>query len=66
MTRSALETIARLLHTAAQNVGLEGLLVILGTAALSVAAGYFHPAGPLIVTGTVLTTLGFAVALRAK
>jgi hypothetical protein len=45
-------------------IGLEGILLIVGTAALASAAAWFHPVGALVVVGAVSLTLGFAVALR--
>lgn len=54
------------LASVANWVGLEGVLLIGGTACLAVFAETFHPAGAFAVVGVVTVLLGFAVALRAK
>lgn len=54
------------LRTVAAAVGLEGFLVITGTAALAAGTSYLHPAGPWLVSGAVALGTGFAVALRSR
>lgn len=44
-------------------VGVEGFLLIAGTAALAIGASYFTPAGPWLVVGAVLLLLGLATAI---
>lgn len=63
--RAALLSLMSLSTAVARGVGLEGLLILFGTAALSIAASFFSPAGPWLVWGIVGLTLGFAVAWRA-
>lgn len=63
--RTALVSLIAVLAAGARLVGFEGLLVIVGTACLAVAAGFVHPAGPWAVIGGVTLLLGFAVAWRS-
>lgn len=48
------------------NVGLEGAFLVFGTVCLSVAAGFFHPAGPWFVVGVMSVLAGIALALPAR
>jgi hypothetical protein len=55
---------AQALRVVAGWIGLEGVLLIVGTVALASAAAWFHPVGALVIVGVVTLSLGFAVALR--
>jgi membrane protein implicated in regulation of membrane protease activity len=47
-------------------LGLEGFLLIAGTAALAVGASYLGPAGPWLVVGGVAVLLGLATAIAPR
>lgn len=46
-------------------IGVEGAFLLLGTAALAVAAGYLHPSGPWWVVGAMSTIIGLLLVRRA-
>lgn len=43
--------------------GLEGVLLVAGTVALAIGAGYISPAGPWLAVGAVAILLGLATAV---
>ena len=47
-------------------IGMEGALIIAGTAALAAGAALLHAAGPYLVVGLMLVVYGFALALPRR
>lgn len=47
-------------------VGLEGALLLVGTALLAIGAAYLNPAGPWFVAGSVAVLLGLALAIPPR
>ena len=55
-------TIARLVAA----VGLEGAFLLAGTVLLAVGTSYIHPAGPLVVVGSMCILAGIALAVPTR
>lgn len=55
-----------LLGLVAASVGLEGALLVAGTAVLAAGSGIIHPAGPYLVVGAVCLLLGLALAVHPR
>lgn len=47
-------------------VGLEDVLLLVGTACLAYAASFVHPAGPVVVVGVMCLLAGIVLALPAR
>lgn len=47
-------------------VGIEGALIIAGTAVLAAGAALLHPAGPYGVVGLILIVYGAALAMPRR
>lgn len=58
--------IAALRAHLAADVGLEGLLLLVGTLLLAVGSSYLSPAGPWLVVGIVALVLGLALAIPVR
>ena len=64
--RRGVRSLAALARSVASGVGLEGLLISVGTALVAVGSSWISPAGPWMVTGSVVLLAGVAVALPPR
>lgn len=60
-----MKQVATLVSRIAAAVGLEGALLLLGTALIAIGTSYISPAGPWIVTGAVILLVAIALAWPA-